>query len=507
MIRFIFLYFLLFFISSPGVTQKVDVSYSIPKPEKLSKTCEDGFVGKLNGEYLMMMTGSSYYFEKIDNNLSSKGSLPIKFIDGKGPDTHTSPIIFNDKLIQLGAKQEKKSIKYSIFFAQVKNSYNELSWTKFYDLEVTELDRVYYTLSPGRNFLLVTVVSKNKTESPSKVSYFIFDRDFKLHTKLNLNDKVDIEGHPFYVEQLDDTGKLFVFITVEEKDYWSLTNFKYKIISWDGNRLQIYQLPLESTFISSFKCKIMNGQFIGAGNFCYQKPFNQEIGIYFFRLDIANENLFFDLAKFPEKILLNYISQSKIDKGFGVNGFRPEFIALTEDNSLFFVYEFQAPKVAYDNPGYTYYWEYDDILVTRISPDNKIEWINLIPKTQYSSKSASTALYSCEKYQHYAHFGISCMVKGNSLHIVYNEDPENLSPNRAYKDWKKLGKNEKCVQVVTSVNSDGSHTTQVLDLKNFKPGEIALRPQNHFWDNDDGSLILLYEKGNSYGFMKVSIND
>ena len=111
---------------------------------------------------------------------------------------------------------------------------------------------------------------------------------------------------------------------------------------------------------------------------------------------------------------------------------------------------------------YSDYYRFNDILVAYCSPENNMEWMTRIPKSQYSYNDYG-------KYSSVASFAV-----GEKIFLFYNDNPKNIKlleqqnlDGNLYKEI--IAPDRKGTAVSVSIFSDGKvHGTAMFNKKNKK---------------------------------------
>jgi hypothetical protein len=121
--------------------------------------------------------------------------------------------------------------------------------------------------------------------------------------------------------------------------------------------------------------------------------------VFYQRIDgLTGKLIVENYEKFPEEFLSRYLSQKQLDKGKELTDFYLDKIIPRSDGGLIVLGEqYYVTSNSYrDVYGFWYnqtFFHYDDVIVTSISGEGKVEWNSVLYKRQLSESAAQLSYF------------------------------------------------------------------------------------------------------------------
>jgi hypothetical protein len=279
-----------------------------------------------------------------------------------------------------------------------------------------------YVLSSNKRKLLCFKNLENKRES-EKILYYIFD-EAGAYTRsgeigLNFPDnqfaiksvQVSNEGNVFLL------GKLFVTNRVSNP-----TDFRYIMYRYDTRteEKKEVQIDLGNRFITDLAFKLDREENIYLAGFYSYSNTDRMIGTIMQKINPDGEVVLDATEPFSKEFLANYLTDGQINRGRELRNFYLNKIVLRSDGGVLLLAEkFYITYRSYRDP-YGYWvdrevYHYEDVILTSVSADGKIEWQQIVEKTQISENPSTLSYFNAMSQQ--------------GAHIFYEYRPQRLEYN------------------------------------------------------------------------------
>lgn len=350
-----------------------------------------------------------------------------------------------------------------------------------------------WILSPDKTTLYVFFEANEEDQS---FEIKVYNREFDLMAEKNLtlpSDKDLVRVQHFCADNLRGiymlSGDNPVKNTsaVQKQQIGKYVLYYY---SFEYNTLKEYNVSLKDKQVVSVAYDLReDGSFIIGGYF--SNDLSSEVsGIFVFELEpLASgiRNAYY--SAFAKDFLKTFLSERELRNLRGIEHLYLDHLVLQKDGSLYMLGEQYYSTEQYISDMTTgrqlleTTFHYDDIVVTKISPQGKIQWTTHIPKQQYA--------YSNDHTCSYAFF-----TAADSLRLFFNDDQTNLhNTNDKLKSWYNA---KEGITEEVSVNNEGQWK-RILRLDNEKSGCVL----NPTWGDDSGSacaITLGFGRGKTYRF-------
>ena len=301
----------------------------------------------------------------------------------------------------------------------------------------------------------------------------------------------------FVIEEykVDERGNVFL-LGVLFKDKvrvrrQGLPNYQYIILAYtqQGEKIDEYQIDLKDKFITDLTFKInRSGELVCSGFYSERGTYSVK-GTYFFKIDaatkfVSNTNMKpFDFEFLTDYMGNNEKRRAERAEASGNTNRTPELyrysldelILRTDGGALLIAEQYFVEQVNYSNwdpflrryvfdpVRFTYYYNYNDIIIVNIRPSGEIEWTARIPKRQVTVNDGGY-------FSSYAR-----AIVRDRIFFIYNDNARNFDPkNRNQRLFNFNGSNS--IITLAEVRKDGSVFS--YPLFNNRDAGIITRPQN-----------------------------
>lgn len=275
-------------------------------------------------------------------------------------------------------------------------------------------------------------------------------------------------------------------------DFVSGYEYNLYIFSNNGSEYKKVNVDLGERFIKSVNTEVNqeNDNFQFAGMYSNGRRGVIQ-GIFFGEIDTKGQVIKSSQKDFTNEFLDSFkkgaTAKEKGDDDEGLSSsFKLRRFLSREDGGAYIVFEYYKLVVTTttDASGrtstrYTYY--YNDVIVTSINKDGKIDWNYRIPKYQVSGS--------------YIFSSIVPFVTGNTLGVIYNENPKNMD-NEFDDNFKRVNFKD-CVAIVRTLDPSGKLTSSEL----FRNKEYNTLLQPTMCQQTSPNSIAIY--GGKFGMFSV----
>ncbi len=331
--------------------------------------------------------------------------------------------------------------------------------------------KVDFAFSRDSSFILVYTNSQSRKKDPDRFGIYVFDRN--MEPLWNKEVVLPIRESQFQVADfiVDDYGNVYLiakhYLSRGREMVKGKPGFEYIVYGYreKGREEVDYILNLRSHFLSDLHLEVSpEGDLVCAG--FYSDEGNELVtGTFFFLVDGKTKEIKQkSLYEFELDFLAMNLSERKRDRlkrrvargiSTGLDKFDIRDLVSREDGGMMLVAEqyFVRKLSDYDPHGagsvnFKYY--YNDIIVISISPKGNIEWATKIPKRQVSVNDNG----------YYSSFAM--MIKGRSLHFIYNDHKVNIEEQRTNKLRNFQLDDENGIVAMATVDADGNVSRQPL---------------------------------------------
>lgn len=339
-----------------------------------------------------------------------------------------------------------------------------------------------YVLSSNKRKLLCYKNLENRRES-EKVLYYIFDekgaytRSGEIALTFPDNQftvkslQVSNEGNVFLLGQLFLTNRIN-----------SPHSFKYLMYRYD-TRTELkteVEIDLGDRYITDLAFKLDRDENIFLAGFYSYSNTDRMIGTVMQKISPEGVKLIDTTEPFSKDFLANYLSPGQINRGRELRNFYLNKIVLRSDGGVLLMAEkFYITYQTYrDAAGYIVdreIYHYEDVILTSVSAEGKIEWQKIVEKNQMSQDPSTLSYFNAMSQQ--------------GAHIFYEYRPQRLGYNIYY----------------NTIDINGNVSPRVPLLKDYR-SSYAYYPRFCQQVNSRESIMVYYQaRGKVLSIVRVAI--
>jgi len=395
----------------------------------------------------------------------------------------------------------------------------------FYSFDV--VDKFDFITSFDETKLLIQYRKKPKTKDDSKsndeIGFKVYDQDLKLlsgnevkmpYTEKKMNNldySIDSQGKVYMATLIyrDNTTKK---VTKEKEINYDIELF---LIDTKSGKLNQTKITLENKkHISSLRLfETADNRIVCAGYYSTGgksgKDFDDVNGIFKFDLIEGSNTPKIDYYDIPLEIINQNVKEKQVkknnkkedsDEKAAFEDLEPEMFYISKDGSIYFIGEQQyvVTRTYTDSKGNTrtsttYF--YNDILVTKINKDGKLEWMKKLPKKQRGARPRGGMSFE--------------FVEGNNdFYLVYMDNIKNLdlSPTDVAEYHVDGAGGFLTTYKVNMINGDIKKIS-LLDSRDVKGMKIYQFSTERISSNSNDEFIFeVYKKQKEDMLIKVKLN-
>lgn len=434
------------------------------------------------GGLAMLQNAPSYLIEAYDKegNFKSNRELPNRY--DKMRMEFEFVIHFNNRLLLFNSSYDRTSKNNVLYMQEIdkrtlaaKGKPQQVALAK--SRSRGNAGDFAYKLSFNRKKLVIVDFAAYQRKEQDEFGAQVFDKDMNLLWQKDM--KVPYQDHLFDIEgyEVDNQGNFYLLAVVYEgravKRRGGKANYQYSIWSYtdNGNGVKEYKMGLDESFITDMTFKVSNsGEIVCAGFYSPKSTFRIS-GTFYQKINPQSNDIEVQTTKpFDTQFLAEFMSDKKASKGKGLYRFDLDNMILRTDGGAILMAEqfYIDERTTTSRVGYTrdtrtdYYYYYNDIIVVNMAPTGEIEWATKVPKYQVTTNDGG----------HFSSY--SYMIKGSSIHLIYNDNPKNLFPTNAGNRTHSFN-GKKSVVTLATLTADG-HLKRSLLFSN-RDERIITRPK------------------------------
>lgn len=331
--------------------------------------------------------------------------------------------------------------------------------------------------------------------------------DFKLEEKWTKEFVFPFHGKEFEVQQIKASVDSTVYIMIkvlddnekerEKKGNRNVT-YSYNLLSFHMNpedtskQFKNFPLKLGKKFITDISYEVNDHkEIICAGYFADKKDMAISGAFYLLLESVSGQVRKNNLFDFQKTFLTQFVDTKNPDRGVGMRDFKLNDLDILSDGTIYLIGEQYYEKIMCSGqpPNLQCITEsyYNDIVVTRISNEGKVEWTSNIPKRSFDREGGFLLSYSYR------------FMDNGRVVFIYNDSPKNLETTNPL-ELKYVSKSG-VVSVIAEINKDGKlHREPLHENKKTK---IVLRPKTHLHVKDE--LVIYGLQGNKQYWGKIRV--
>lgn len=479
--KIIFLLFLLA-ISSELPAQQIQASLYIgrkePKPWWIEYSPKDkgmvtvGPMSKASSRYVGLF--------KYDAQFSKQWQKSVFEQNGRMSIDHVA--VLGDNIVVFVEEDLPKELQVVVWAYQFDLKGNQLSARK----EVNRGPRqkkqrmeLNYSLSQNKKRLLCFQKLGKKGEK-EKLQFFVFDEKFKAPVEGGIELPWQAEQFAIKSIRVGNQGSVFVMGQVSsgtDENAW-----RHYIYQYDPEQKDAKEIPLDfqDHIVTDLSFRIdRENNILIAGYFSKNTP-GAVGGVFYQRIDgVSGKLMAENYEKFPEAFLARYLSQKQLEKGKELTDFYLDKIIPRTDGGLLVLGEqYYVTSNSYrDVYGFWYnqtFFHYDDVIVTSISGEGKVEWNSVLYKRQLSESAAQLSYFD--------------VVTAEKLFFFYEYREKETGVNVYYQ----------------TVGVDGETSKRVPLFPDYRPADTFYRIYCEQINNQEAILVYFQQKKKVFTIVRMS---
>jgi hypothetical protein len=426
----------------------------------------------------------------------------------KGKDLE-SFFFIQDKLYLFASSTDKKAKTLNLFAVELDKGSGNLKtdWKEVYNWDVSEKGSdVKFRISPNTDTSRVILTSTNTGKSENHYEIQILDAALKPAGKpFSISNEFDPKT--FQVEDFVYTptgnpilvGRIYEYEEGKKKKDKNLVFKNYNIRVYDnqGKLKKELVTDIDGKYLVNGKLVQLKNQIVLAAFYSNEKKKKEINGLLVQRIDPVTGNIISSTKKELNNSVISEVeddddaknSKKKKDdddeEGFSSNLIFRNFYA-TPDNGLVILAEKYKmhieQRTSSTGSGFgsttsttiTEVYESQDIYMSKISAQGNVDWLNVLPKSQYEEVVIGSSMYSgTPLFMMTGYFsggtnrpffsGFGCLPEKNTLNIFFNDDERNadvLSLGKKIKRVTRFSRTD-CFQVRLDVLT-GKYSRKIL---------------------------------------------
>ncbi len=428
-----------------------------------------------------------------------------------GEETDIESIIYVDGQFVIFSTLDKKETKTQAAYA------HKMSTDCVLELDYVELGEVgikskikkgffEYKISENNKYFLVVEVPPFDKYASEKFNYRVFDKDFKIIWKSEI--ELPYKDKNFLISDffLDNNANVFmlakVFPELEkgEKRDKSQPNSNKVILSYDhkSSTLKEYVLKVgDSKFPTDMSYFIEGGKLKVCGFYSENVRTYSAAGVFYLAIDLDSKQVQESTFQpFTKEFIAKYVGDRKANKIDGLSNFDIKTIIKDGSGGFSFIAEYyQFIQRCSTHNGVTtctYHYYYNDLIVVKVDNKGLIEWTEKISKAQHSVNDGGY-------YSSYI-----AGLNNGKLYIIFNDNPKNFKPLAEDPYSRKImspkPKKSVCALVTMDLKT-GSFTRELLFTN--KDSKTILRPKI-YRQLSDNEIYVYAIRSSLYKFGKIT---
>lgn len=441
-------FLLLVFFNAPVILIAQRISYSEPQRDDGRRT-DFEIIGKIEGNFLVFTNNrSDNNISIFDNDMKLLNRVSLDFLPDKYINAYFIP--YPDFFYMI-YEYQKKNI---VHCAAVKINGQGKNLSQPVDLDTTQIsfaasNKIYTTISSDDKQKIMVFKINSKNSKNFLFTTFLYNQQLELIDRHRLNMPMEEHNESFTDFLLDNEGTLVFakFLKNSNSDYVSKVSIVTKGATADD--FSVKDIGNNDHILDELKIKIDNNNrsYILTGFYYKQKKGNIE-GLYSMVWDKATGSKLKESLTVFSDDLRAVAKSSEANLKMAFNDFFINQVIIKKDGGFLLVSEseFSTTRGGYFNRwdymygynpfmspmdyyGYPYYnswnrygynngnavrYHSENIMILSFDKDCKLEWSNVIPKSQYDDESENL-------------ISNRIMNTGGELHFLYNQyDHKNI---------------------------------------------------------------------------------
>lgn len=460
-----------------------------------------------NNTYLSKFEGFEQQFcEKLNNKIGNNSARILGF-----------DLIDEQPIIILADQYQSKNILFIQKLNKKGLSAGPVTEIMQYQMPNNWFNRGDYNfeISNNKKFILCYYIVEYDKGKRTKIGYKVIDEALNTLNQGELNFNQTNNSICDYTFKVSNSGKLFLLKKIKKdnaQSFFGSFNEAFNIELNEINNDTIDSIPINSNHLNLTDVKIEcnNYQLSIAGLYSNDESNVKVIGTYYFNYSLIDKKIINEgTTSFDSDFIMQNWSErakkrtiEKVAKGKDTPALYDYYlkglIPLKDSSIIFLMEQYYINSFNYTDPrtGFIttrYIYHYNDIIVGKISPQNKISWMKMIPKNQISENDggyfSSFSYYNSE----------------NKLKLYFNDIATNYDKSGLYKEKSEFVLFTKLRKILATVEIDLiSGENKRFDSKYITKRFEFSTPKIFSNNTNSNTFILFIKKGKKekYGLIK-----
>ena len=371
--------------------------------------------------------------------------------------------------------------------------------------------RYFIDVSKNKKYIFISYHIELDKYKRKTIGYKIIDNELKSISQGTLNFEQQNDNQYEYDFKISNSSKLFLLKKINTRkqsglfnSYQQITNIEFHEIKNDS--LKSIPINSEKLKLNDLKIDDNDHQISIAGIYTNDETNYKIAGSYFFNYNfINNETINEGKTVFDTDFIIQHWSErakkralEREAKGIESSALYDYYIKgiipMKDSSVIFLLEQYYVNTVNYTDPrtGYIstrYIYHYNDVIIGKILPTNKIAWMKMIPKNQTSENDGG--YYSSFSYYN----------NDNQLKIFFNDIATSYEKSGAFKEKSDFVLFSKLRKLLATVELD----LKTGEYKRYNTKYISKRsefsvPQLFSNNVNTNTFILFLRKGKKENF-------
>lgn len=297
-----------------------------------------------------------------------------------------------------------------------------------------------YTLSANKRVLLCFKDLRRRREA-DQILYYLYDDTGELAQNGEMNFKYTDDNFTVTDLKVSNDGNIFVLgkYFPEGKKFDS-ENYKFMLYRYDVKSQQMNEVVIDFgvKFVSDLSFRLDKDENIYLAGFYSNKGSDKIIGTVYQKINTEGKTAIETVDEFSDEFKSNFLSSGQIQRGKELANFEMHHdvndngIVLRSDGGVLLMAEryFKTTQSYRDMYGYwnqQNLYHYEEVILTSIDANGKIEWHSIVDKTQVGQDpNRLSYMYA---------------IGGKGVYIMYDYDTKKIGTNIYYHIIDMDGKN------------------------------------------------------------------
>lgn len=304
-----------------------------------------------------------------------------------------------------------------------------------------------YTLSANKRLMLCFKDLSRRREA-DQILYYLFDDTGELAQNGEMNFKYKDDNFSVSDVKISNDGNIFVLGKFyQDGKRFDNTNYKFLFYRYDikTQKMQEVLIDFGVKYVSDLSFRLDKDENVYLAGFYSNKGSDKIIGTVYQKISPEGKTLIETIDEFSDEFKSNFLSNGQIQRGKELANFEMHHdvndngIVLRSDGGVLLMAErnYVTSQSYRDMYGYwnqTNLYHYEEVILTSIDPNGKIEWHSIVDKSQ-AGQDPNRLSYM------YA-------IGGKGVYVLYDYDARKLGTNIFYNIIDMEGKSTQRIPLI-----------------------------------------------------------